>query len=126
MGKNSLILYYDFEEQTAAFTDAQVGRLLRMLLAYEKRGEILEDEAPEITMAFLFLKPGLDSNRAKYEKICQRNRQNRNKGGSALPVGTSGTDTEPEYEPEGRGNFSLKEDAWRGSGAGDGKGIGRW
>lgn len=33
MGKNSLILYYDFEEQTAAFTDEQVGRLVRMLLA---------------------------------------------------------------------------------------------
>lgn len=35
--KNSFLIYYDFEEQTAALTDAQVGRLMRMILAYERR-----------------------------------------------------------------------------------------
>ena len=34
--KSSFILYYDFEEQTATLTDEQVGRLIRVMLDYEK------------------------------------------------------------------------------------------
>lgn len=98
--KNSLLLYYDFEEQTASLTDQQVGRLIRTILAYERRGELLEDQEPAVTMAFLFLKPGLDNNRLKYEKVCERNRRNRQKRDQSSPVVTGGTDTEPEKEPE--------------------------
>lgn len=98
--KNSLLLYYDFEEQTASLTDQQVGRLIRTMLAYEKRGELLEDQEPAVAMAFLFLKPGLDSNRAKYEMVCERNRRNRHKGDQSSPVVTSGTEPEPDKEPE--------------------------
>ena len=49
--KNSFLIYYDFEEQTAALTDAQVGRLM----------------------------PSLDTNREKYDRVCQRNKRNRAK-----------------------------------------------
>lgn len=98
--KNSFLLYYDFEDQTASLTDQQVGRLIRTMLAYERRGELLEDQEPAVTMAFRFLKPSLDSNRVKYEKVCERNRRNRHKGDQSSPVVTSGTDTEPEKEPE--------------------------
>lgn len=61
--KNSFLIYYDFEEQTAALTDAQVGRLMRMILAYERRGEVPTEGEPELIMAFRFLKPSLDTNR---------------------------------------------------------------
>lgn len=75
--KRSFILYYDFEEQTAAMTDAQVGRLIRVLMAYELRGEVPpEDVDVAVRMAFQFIKPLLDSNRERYEKVCERNRKN--------------------------------------------------
>ena len=35
--KNSFIVYYDFEEQTATLSDQQVGRLIRVMLDYEKQ-----------------------------------------------------------------------------------------
>ncbi len=98
--KNSFLIYYDFEEQTTSLTDQQVGRLIRMMLAYEKRGELLEEQEPAVTMAFRFLKTGLDSNRLKYEKVCERNRKNCRKGIQSLPVVTSGADTEPEPDPD--------------------------
>lgn len=101
-GKNSFVLYYDLEEQTKMLTDQQVGRLLRMVLAYEIRGERLEEQEPTVQMAFQFLKPGLDINREKYEKMCARNKKNRNHGNELSPVVTTGTDTEidPDTEPE--------------------------
>ena len=74
--KNSFLIYYDFETQTAALSDAQVGQLLRAMLAYEKRGEVPEGLEGPIQMAFQFLKPVLDSNREKYARICARNRRN--------------------------------------------------
>lgn len=64
--KNSLILYYDFEEQTALLTDCQIGTLIRAMLAYEKRGELPETLDAAIQMAFQFLKIGLDVNSARY------------------------------------------------------------
>lgn len=98
--KTSFLIYYDFEEQTASLTDQQVGRLIRTMLAYEKRGELLEEQEPAVTMAFRFLKPGLDNNRLKYEKICERNRKNCRKGNQTSPLVTSGADPEPEPDPE--------------------------
>ena len=107
--KNSFIIYYDFEDQTSDFTDQQVGSLVRAVLAYEKRGELPERAEPAVRMAFLFLKPGLDSNREKYDRICERNRRNRVVSSPMVTTGTTGTtgtsgtcrtDTEPESDPE--------------------------
>lgn len=99
--KSSFILYYDFEEQTATLTDEQVGRLIRVMLDYEKRGALPDREDMLVEMAFWFLKVGLDVNDEKYRKVCERNRANRNGGvRQASPVVTSGTDTEPYPEPE--------------------------
>lgn len=110
--KNSFLIYYDFEDQTSALSDQQVGKLVRLLLAYEKRGEIPEGGEPSVQMAFLFLKPGLDSNREKYVKMCERNRRNRSASSPVVTSETSGTDTEPdsEPEPEMRRKETLKND----------------
>lgn len=86
--KSSFILYYDFEEQTATLTDEQVGRLIRVMLDYEKRGVLPDREDMLVEMAFWFLKVGLDVNSEKYRKVCQRNQgqsQSRQR-----PVVTSG------------------------------------
>lgn len=99
--KNSFILYYDFEEQTALLSDEQVGRLIRLILDYEKRGILPDREDRLVEMAFWFLKVGLDVNAEKYRKVCQRNRANRNGGKDQWsPVVASGTDTETEPNTE--------------------------
>ena len=78
--KNSFIVYYDFEEQTATLSDQQVGRLIRVMLDYEKRGVLPDGEDTLVGMAFWFLKVGLDLNDEKYRKVCERNKFNRNGG----------------------------------------------
>lgn len=83
--KNSFILYYDFEEQTATLSDEQVGRLIRVMLDYEKRGVLPDREDTLVGMAFWFLKVGLDLNDEKYRRVCERNKANRNGGKRALP-----------------------------------------
>lgn len=98
VGKKSFLVYYDFEEQTAALTDAQVGRVIRMILAYERRGELVEETDPAIQMAFSFLRPSLDSNRRKYDAMCARNRRNRGVAEDLSPLVTSGTDQEKEKD----------------------------
>lgn len=98
--RNSFIMYYDFAEQTATLTDAQVGRLLRIILDYEKWGVYQETEDPAVMMAFRFLKVGLDQNAEKYEKVCQRNRENRLGRSASSPVVASGTDPEPEPDTD--------------------------
>ena len=79
--KNSFIVYYDFEEQTATLSDQQVGRLIRVMLDYEKRGVLPDGEDTLVGMAFWFLKVGLDLNDEKYRKV------NRNGGKHALSEG---------------------------------------
>ena len=88
--KNSFIVYYDFEEQTATLSDQQVGRLIRVMLDYEKRGVLPDGED---TLVGMFLKVGLDLNDEKYRKVCERNKANRNGGKRALPE-------EPEVREE--------------------------
>ena len=53
--KNSFIVYYDFEEQTATLSDQQVGRLIRVMLDYEKRGVLPDGED---TLCLLYTSPG--------------------------------------------------------------------
>lgn len=109
--KNSFIVYYDFEEQTATLSDQQVGRLIRVMLDYEKRGVLPDGEDTLVGMAFWFLKVGLDLNDEKYRKVCERNKANRNGGSDQWsPVVTDGTDTEPYPEPDTdrEGRYALK------------------
>ncbi len=121
VSKKSVLIYYDFEDQTAALTDAQVGRVIRMVLAYEKRGELLEEVDCEVLMAFRFLRPTLDSNRRKYESMCIRNRKNLGLESQSLPVGTSGAykdkdkekDKEKEKEQDQKGKIDQSKRIWK-------------
>lgn len=110
VNKNSFIIYYDFEEQTAGFTDAQVGELIRMILSYEIRGQLPQSENPALKMAFRFLKPVLDCNRRKYEKMCERNRNNRRGGREKPPLVTSGTDTDTDTDTDTEKGSDLKSE----------------
>ena len=52
--KNSFLIYYDFEEQTAALTDAQVGRLMRMIRPMSGGARCPQRGEPELITAFRF------------------------------------------------------------------------
>ncbi len=81
MPKKAFVVYYDLEEQTADFTDAQLGQLMRAVFAYEKRGELVNLSDPVIETAFRFLRVQLRENSEKYERRCEANRENEAKGG---------------------------------------------
>lgn len=80
--KNSLVIYYDLEEQTQQLSNEQLGKLLRGMLAYEKRQEYPEFDGDQMLIAcFGFVKVTLDINREKYNERCEQNRINGKQGG---------------------------------------------
>lgn len=80
MDKNSFLIYLDYEEQFNLLTDEQIGQLMRAIMKYEKTRELPQLEGM-LKMAFSFIKTQLDRNREKYEKQCEKNRENGKKGG---------------------------------------------
>ena len=80
MDKNSFLIYLDYEEQFNLLTNEQIGRLMRAIIKYEKTSEITELDGMT-KMAFSFIKTRLDRDREKYNKRCEKNRENAKKGG---------------------------------------------
>lgn len=80
MDKSSFLIYLDYEEQFNLLTDEQLGQLMRAIMKYEKTREIPQLEGM-LKMAFSFIKTQLDRDREKYEKQCEKNRENGKKGG---------------------------------------------
>lgn len=80
MDKNSFLIYLDYEEQFDLLTDEQIGQLMRAIIKYEKTKEIPQLDGM-LKMAFSFIKTQLDRDREKYEKKCEKNRENAKKGG---------------------------------------------
>ena len=97
--KNSSILYHDLEGAVSSMPDAQAGQLFKALFAYEKRGE-LPQGAPEVQVAFNFMRTALDANRDKYDEQIEKNRQNGSLGGR--PKKPSGI----HENPKNPGGFS--------------------
>lgn len=80
MDKNSFLMYLDYEEQFNLLTDEQIGQLMRAIIKYEKSGEIPELDGM-LKMAFSFIKTQLDRDREKYNKKCEKNKENGKRGG---------------------------------------------
>lgn len=80
MDKKSFLIYLDYEEQFNLLTDEQIGQLMRAIMEYEKTGNepVLDGM---LKMAFSFIKTQLDRDREKYNKKCEKNKQNGAKGG---------------------------------------------
>lgn len=80
MGKNSFLIYLDYEEQFDLLSDEELGRLLRAIILYEKTGKETELNGM-LKMAFSFIKTQLDKDREKYNEVCEKNKRNGAKGG---------------------------------------------
>ena len=72
---DSFILYTSDYQLIEGLTDEQLGQLTRALFIYARDGEIINLE-PVVRMAFVFIKDKIDRNQQKYEKKCERNREN--------------------------------------------------
>lgn len=96
MDKNSFLIYLDYQEQFELLTDEQAGQLIKAIIKYEKTGEITELDGMT-KMAFSFIKTQLDRDREKYNKRCEKNRENAKKGGR------------PKKEEKQKDNFESKK-----------------
>lgn len=72
---DSFILYTSYYALIEGLTDEQLGQLTRAIFLYVRDGEIISLE-PVVRMAFSFIKDNIDRNADKYQKKCERNREN--------------------------------------------------
>jgi len=70
----AFLIRRELYEQTAGMSDAQLGALLRQILAYfiSERMPAKSDD-PIVNTAFQFLRPQLDADRQKYYARCALN-----------------------------------------------------
>lgn len=80
--KDSFIVYYEWEDAFADFTNEQFGELFRAIYAYEKRGEAYTGSELAVKVAMRLIVGTLDRNQEKYEAVCERNRKNAQKAGA--------------------------------------------
>ncbi len=71
----SFILYTAHYEIVEDLTDEQLGKLSRALYLYARDGTEMEME-PIVKMAYSFIKGYIQKNAEKYQKKCERNREN--------------------------------------------------
>ena len=72
---DSFILYTSYYAIIEGLTDEQLGQLTRALFIYARDGKAFKLE-PVVRMAFSFIKDNIDRNADKYQKKCERNREN--------------------------------------------------
>lgn len=79
-GKNSFVLYKNYNAMAKELTDEQAGRLFKAILAYVN-GEDLPDLSMIEKVAYTFIVSQIDADTVKYEKRIEANRQNGARGG---------------------------------------------
>lgn len=82
--KKSFLVYYDNEIIVCRLSDDEAGKLFKSLFPYG-REQIKPDfeSSPALAMAFDVLSMTIDRDTEKYEKRCEKNRENGRKGGLA-------------------------------------------
>ncbi len=75
------IIFHETEDMIEYMTDQQRGQLFRALLAYSRRGELIEDMDPVVMGSFYGIKASIDRYSEKYERRREINRRNGLKGG---------------------------------------------
>ena len=76
--KESFILYLQQKEIFNKLTDEQAGKIIKAIYEYEDSGKTPNFDFG-LDIVFTSIKTSLDSNRAKYQEKCEKNRANINK-----------------------------------------------
>ncbi len=74
--KKSFVLYHDFRNWFSLLTDEELGRLIRAIFDYAINGTLPEKLNEKEQIAFYMVRDTLDRDREKYERVCNRNKEN--------------------------------------------------
>lgn len=133
MAKESFILYLEHQAVFEMLTDAQAGQLIKNIFEYEKTGQVPKMEQM-LNVAFIPIKQDLDKNRAKYEKVVERNKKNIEKrwqnklpdntknttGKNGIPDNTKNTDNDNDYDNDYDNDISCSDNNILGDSCVDG------
>ena len=73
--KKSFIMYHDYWEWLRLLTNEELGKLMNIIFAYEREQKLPCNLEGKLEMAFAMIKESLDRDRAKYEVVCNRNKE---------------------------------------------------
>ena len=73
--KQSFVLYVDYGQHLECMGDEEAGQLFKALFSYAESGK-MPALSPVAGMAFSFIKAQLDRDAARYEAVCEKNRDN--------------------------------------------------
>ena len=80
MTNNGIILYPDMlEDAMSILSSDEFIELMKIIINYKKTGNVPKKMSKMMTLAFLPFKQTMDINQEKYDKKCQKNRENINK-----------------------------------------------
>lgn len=74
MGKESFILYDNYNEQIKLLSDQQAGVLFKAIFAH-RTGEALPKMDGATSMAFSFISSSMKADEERYERICEKRKQ---------------------------------------------------
>lgn len=74
--KNSIVLYFQQYEAIKGLPYECKGILLDAVFAYAMTGNVPDDLPPLVSMAFSFIRTAMDIDSEKYEKRCEKNKEN--------------------------------------------------
>ena len=83
MGKNSFLLYGNYEEQVKRLNDAQAGELFKIILHYVNTGEMRKSSDALVDMVFSMIAFQLGFDMKRYEESCEKRREAGRKAGKA-------------------------------------------
>lgn len=76
--KNSFVLYNDWYSLLSAFSNEEKGILLTAIFDYHCNGVLFKSDNTALQGIFNFMKSRFDSDREKYIKRCEQNRNSVN------------------------------------------------
>ena len=97
----SILLYLSFQSAFDRLSDEKVGRLIKSLFPYVKRGVEPQFEDNELQLSFDFIRPRLDEDLEKYRRKCEINAANGRKGGDKVRMALNSEANGGEQERTG-------------------------
>ena len=80
MTNNGIILYTDIlEDAMSILSSDEFTELMQIIINYKKTGNVPKNMSKIMTLAFLPFKQTMDINQERYDKKCQKNRENAQK-----------------------------------------------
>ena len=73
--RDSMVLYTSYSDKFKKLSDEQIGKLARLIFAYQLDRDIPEITDPAIEIAFEVIKNDLDMNNKKYDEITEKRRE---------------------------------------------------